>query len=149
MDDFETLLGNLKIISRVPRNGRLRRLSRGVLTIETDAVWAPFRRMLYHDSRSQTLSDVRYLYKEAFSELDRLSAGRVVAGEWHGGVPKAVVLERVIRDSLSGLENLKGTYSDDVNVSVSIDIILEKAQSRLDPSQLDEPIFDPNGSNNT
>ena len=130
MDKFDTLLGNLKIVSMLTRNGRLRRTPQGCVTIEACSFWVPVRRFMFSNSRQETLHDLNFIYNEAFNELTRLlnDGGD---NEWQGKTKKVEVLHRALRESLTGLDNLKSTYSGDVNMVVNLDILKEKSMSLL------------------
>lgn len=138
MDKFDTLIGNLKIVAMLTRNGRLRRTPQGTLTIEANNFWVPFRRFLLSNSRQETLQDLNFIYGEAFNELTRLLSDKET-NEWQGRTRKVEVLFRTLKNSLGGLENLKSTYSADVNMLVNTEILIEKSNSLLSHALLSLP----------
>lgn len=93
---------------------------------------------MFSNSRQETLHDLNFIYNEAFNELTRLlnDGGD---NEWQGKTKKVEVLHRALRESLTGLDNLKSTYSGDVNMVVNLDI-LHSVSEKMGHSDLIELI---------
>lgn len=133
MEEFDALICNLKVISRVSRNGRLRRVGKGMLTIEDESYILPLKRYLMKSSRTQCLQDLNCIYAEAFQEGARLTESSSVGARlWSGDTQKIDVLQKELAGSLVGLGNLKTTYQSDVSMSVGLDMLQEKIRSYLD-----------------
>lgn len=142
MDKYDRIILNLKIISQVPRNGRLRRITKGAVTLEDDHLLVPFKRMIYHDSRHQSLNDISAIFNESISESKLWLASKDLdTGEFESLdemsdtkrciVEKVSLMYRELERSTVGLENLKSTYRDDISIASSLDIIIEKVISHL------------------
>jgi len=143
MDKYDRIILNLKIIAQIPRNGRLRRITKGAVTLEDDHLLVPLKRMIYHDSRHQSLNDLSAIINESISEsklwlvskdlddgedLDSLDD---MSDSKRAVVEKVSLMYRELERSTVGLENLKSTYRDDISIVSSLDILIEKVHSHL------------------
>jgi len=138
MDDFDRLLSNLKIISRVTHNGRLKRLSGGLLTIEDNHAFVPLRRRWFSESRRQTLQDLTHILKEAFDEIEKQLTSPKQQG-WQGKTTRLAVLCREVREAQKGLSNLRGTYQDDLFMVVNLDMLIEKTNTAVSQAEDEHP----------
>jgi len=146
MDDFDRLLSNLKIIGRVTQNGRLKRLSNGLLTVEDSHALVPLRRLWFSESRRQTLQDLIYILRQAFDEIQR-QLGSSRAGHdgegWQGKTTRLTVLCRELKEAQKGLCNLRGTYQDDLLMVVNLDLLIEKIVTAVSQAEEERPEIAP------
>lgn len=141
MDDkYESSILNLKIIAQIKRNGKLRKLSRGSITLEDENILVPFKRRLFADSRHQTMVDINSILNEAFSQSKLMTSSlnletdydtNDISDETRTTLEKLTNLYREFCRSMVGLENLKSTYRDDVKMVAKIELVIEKVQSHL------------------
>jgi hypothetical protein len=140
MDDFDRLLSNLKIISRVSHNGKLKRMANGMLTVEDSHALVPLRRLWFSESRRQTLQDLIYILKQAFDEVKKqLEGPRGEQQGWQGNTTRLSVLCRELKEAQTGLCNLRGTYQDDLFMVVNLDLLIEKAATSVQQAEEQHP----------
>ena len=119
----DKLLVNLRILSKIPKNGRICRSSDGLVALEGAGTLVPLRRFLTNDSRRQTVVELDRIIRECVTK--------------HKGILQAVpdpdsrrellrVLQGELDSAIKGVENLKTTYQDDQNVVSHLDIFLLK-----------------------
>ena len=147
MDDkFDNLIVNLKILAKIPRNGRIRRF-KGKVTLEDDHLFVPIKRFIYNDSRDQALTDITSIIYDSFSEIKYLHSHITftVDGSRCSNMKKLDMILTDLKDCIIGLENLKNTYKEDPQVTAHIDLMITKIQSYLDNDNrnnlVTEPIF--------
>jgi len=132
----DKILLNLKIISKIPNYGRVRRDKNGVITLETNDMFTPMRRYFFSDGREQSVVDIMNIVVSAFSEI------RNIVRELQGHISiqseaqcyaermyTAKALIRELAACKSGLFNLHNTYTDDVKTTAAIDMVCDKIDS--------------------
>lgn len=134
----DKILLNLKIISKIPNYGRVRRDRNGVITIEASDMFTPFRRYFFSDGRDQSVADIMNIVVSAFSEIRDILREISHLGSCRGKEAQTVDLmftvRALIRELIAcklGVANLRNTYTDDVKVTAGIDMILDKIDSFL------------------
>jgi hypothetical protein len=146
MDAFDKNLLNLKIISKIPENGRLKRDLDGVLSLEykMPIIITGIKRYWLKDSRVKSIEDVGSIIDFAIDRCSKILESRFIGKTLtkcniedsfintriHSERDKHYETLRLMHDELvgciTGLSNLKTTYySDPVTVS-KIDMIISK-----------------------
>lgn len=135
-DHSDKILLNLKIISKIPNYGRVRRDRNGVITLESNDVLTPLRRYFFSDGREQSVVDIMNIVVSAFAEIRNiireLQNTSLQHSEAHGYAERAYIAKALIRELCackSGLINLHNTYTDDVKTTAGIDMVCDKIDS--------------------
>ena len=162
MDKYDDIILNLKILSKIPRNGRIRKSNLGKVTLEDEGYLLSFRRRYYNDSRRQAVNDITLILNDAFDETHKLLESRYLMSSRENGrdrdyleehtsidktsdqgtsssfedrkkriLDKLSIMYRELSRSISGLENLRSTYCDDVSTVSALDWMVDKIQLEL------------------
>lgn len=110
---FQNLLLDLKILSMVEPKGRLY-LLHGVLAVEPDSFWVPFRRYLCSESRTRIYQRIQ----QRIMELENLLVQNLLTEPWVKDE-----LRQLVEPVQQGLQNLKETYCDDSQMCAYLDLI--------------------------
>lgn len=139
MDTYEQIILNLKIISQIPRNGKIRRAGYGGITLEMESIMTPLKRTIYQDSRSQGISDIKSILQESYSLLKLLLNHKLVVAFEHKEtdenrylLQQIYTLYHEFQMCLPGLENLKGTYRFDIKSVASIQFAIDQVKIQLE-----------------
>lgn len=129
----DKILLNLKIISKIPNYGRVRRDKNGVITLETNDMFTPMRRYFFSDGREQSVVDIMNIVVSAFSEIRNIVQGHIsIQSEAQCYAERMYIAKALIRElsaCKSGLFNLQNTYTDDVKTTAAIDMVCDKIDS--------------------
>jgi hypothetical protein len=139
MDIPDKLLINLKIISKIQKNGRIARSNDGLIHLETDTFYKSIKRLLNSDSRQQSLLEINSIITESMLLLLSFLNSKNVPGyndthyspEITRNLENIELLIYLIQEAINGIVNLQFTYSNDTNTSIQIDIILLKINNIL------------------
>ena len=136
----DKLLVNLKILSKIPKNGRVRKSSNGVVSLETSS-WCYYPsvyRTLNGDGRSQTVDEINSIVSECIAVINSLfdskflypsQADSLLHNESLEYTKRLELLDLLLQEinaSRIGISNLKFTYKNDHNIESNIDVILMK-----------------------
>lgn len=132
----DSVMVNLKILAKVPRNGRIRKTRFGNITLESESIMLPFKRALYQDNRHQAMVDIQGIVQDAFTDVRTLMNSKYLLEPHHSDeqervVEKLTIFYRELENSITGLENLKVTYADDISTTATLDLIIEKINLQL------------------
>ena len=121
-DMIDNTIASLKIISMIPKNGRLS-IKKGQLTLETDDHFQRLRRWLMNDSRQLTLMHI----KNTINNAIKLSRG-IVDNKIETELKKWSLsrLTNEMQNCKHGLLNLKTTYSEDSLMIANLDVITDR-----------------------
>jgi hypothetical protein len=133
----DTLLINLKIISKIPKNGRICRSYDGVISLEQDSFLQSIRRFLTKDSRKQALFEINSIINECICTVNNILNSKYINSMntdnemfiKHCEYLDIVVTE--MENAKGGLQNLKFTYTSDHNVASQLDIALLKMSNTI------------------
>ena len=143
MDIFsDKLLVNLRILSKIPKNGRITRSIDGVISLEPSGYLVSVKRFLTADSRKQTLIEIDKILISCiakFKEILQNNKDKEKTKEL------LLILHNEIKTSMYGLENLKTTYQDDQSMVSHLDIFLLKTETLL--NEINDCIQTINSSN--
>lgn len=133
----DKLLINLKIISKIQKNGRITRSYDGVISLESDVMYQPLKRFLLADSRKQAVFEINSIINEALDVITHilnskhLAPGNNKSDEFYKSCECLSIILTELDLAKMGIENLKFTYQNDPNTITQMDIILLKIQTSL------------------
>ncbi len=64
---YDRLLLNLRVLARVPENGRVRREAPGYIGLETSSHFLAVKRLFTGDSRKRSVEDIRILIEDSIA----------------------------------------------------------------------------------
>ena len=131
----DKLLINLRILSKIQKNGRITKSIEGIINLENEVIYKSVKRFLYNDSRKQSVFEINSIIDETHTTFNYLINNKYTNTE-HKNTPeynKNLELINLLVHELShaktGIENLKFTYKNDHNIISQIDIIIIKINS--------------------
>ncbi len=151
---FDFIIVNLKVISRTPRNRRLRMTSKGSFTLEDDHLLVPLKRRLFGDGRDKLVRDVTFLLDETAGQVRLLLSSRYLTNynsedmsiERRDVISQLESIYRELSKSVEGFANLKSTYENDQLMVGELELVVEKVEkfmldiSRKLPHLADESV---------
>jgi hypothetical protein len=146
MNNYELTLLNLKIISKIPKNGKIARDSTGII-IEFNNIplLTSLKRFYYGDSRKKAIHDINNIINNA---IDIVEQKKILCDNENGLKVNTIIFH--LEKCIIGLNNLKVTYINDITMSSKIDILITKIHNYIEifrsfvPQLLpDEPELDP------
>ena len=134
--EIDTYLLNLKIISKLEENDKLITTDK-LLKIDKPTIFQGVHRWMSNESRSNTLEVLNQIYENSFDITDILLNKEKEATENKKELEdsNSQIFQKFIiefTNSLSGIDNLKKTYKDDILVLSQLDMISNKLNSRLE-----------------
>jgi hypothetical protein len=133
----DKLLINLKIISKIQKNGRIARSFDGIISLENDAFYQSVKRFITNDSRKQAVFEINSVITECIDILNHISNSKFTnkmyyqTGEYVKNCEYIGLLLTEIELAKSGVENLKFTYQNDPNIVSQIDIVILKINTTV------------------
>lgn len=138
----DKLLINLKIISKIQKNGRITRSYDGIISLENDVFYQSIKRFISNDSRRQAIFEINSVITECIDVLTHILNSKYMNKNYYSSEEfnKNCELIDLLLVELGlakvGVENLKFTYQNDQNIISQIDIIVLKINTVLkDTSQ--------------
>lgn len=129
----DKLLINLKILSRIEKNGRISRSYSGVISIDSDVFYQSLKRYISHDSRHQSVLEIKSIIDEANIKITSLLENRNLRTGVNAEYIRICEILNLLYNELpgviTGLDNLKFTYKSDVYTESQIEIILINVRS--------------------
>ena len=128
----DKLLINLKIISKIQKNGRIARSYDGIISLESDTVYQPLKRFLTSDSRKQAVFEINSIISECIDNINYILNSKFMniqycqTDEYFRNCEHLNLLITEMGLSKIGIENLKFTYQNDPNIVTQLDIIILK-----------------------
>lgn len=141
MTVLENMILSLKIISKIPDNGRIKRTKTGIALDESSSI----RRTINRDNRNKAISDITNIiefiiekcnditnskYHEKF-DIPDTNIKKKMDTEYKTNNEFLELLKKDLENSVSGLLNLKSTYYSDTTITSRIDILISKIKSFL------------------
>ncbi len=124
---------NLKILSKIEKNGRISKSLDGIIRLEKENFYQAIKRFLARDSRKKSLCEIKSIVDETIGFLYNILNSKFVSdehnytsNEFHNTFEIIELLVKSLNESKKGLENLKFTYSSDINITSQLDIIIMK-----------------------
>lgn len=133
----DKLLVNLKILSKIQKNGRIARSYDGIISLESDAVYQPLRRFLAADSRKQAIFEINSIITECIDTIAHILNSKTMNTKLHNtdeyvkGCESLGLLLKEMTEARAGIANLKFTYQTDLNTASQIDIIVLKINTAI------------------
>lgn len=131
---------NLKILSKIQKNGRITRSYDGIIALESETSFPglkSLKRFVSSDSRKQSVFEINSIITECIEYLTNLIQNKYMnksqcnTDEYYKNCEDLCLILNELEQSKSGIENLKFTYSTDLNIGSQLDIILLKINSTL------------------
>ncbi len=133
----DKLLINLKIISKIQKNGRIARSYDGIISLENDVFYQAIKRFVTNDSRKQAIFEINSVINECVDILNHILNSKYMHKNFHQSeeyIKNCENIELVLSEmemARNGIENLKFTYQNDPNIVSQIDIIILKINTTL------------------
>jgi hypothetical protein len=133
----DKLLINLKILSKIQKNGRIARSYDGIIALENESVYQPLKRFLTSDSRKQAVFEINSIITECIDTLNNFSNSKYMVkencymDEYLRNCENMHLVLSEMELARIGIVNLKFTYQSDPNVSSQLDIIILKMNTAI------------------
>jgi hypothetical protein len=131
----DKLLINLKILSKIQKNGRITRSYSGIISLETDSFYKSLKRFISNDSRRQAVFEINSVITETIDVLTNITNSKYMnkanTDEYIKSCENLTLLLTELEAAKTGIENLKFTYQDDQNTASQLDIIILKVNTAI------------------
>jgi hypothetical protein len=133
----DKLLINLKIISKIQKNGRIARSYDGIISLENDVFYQAIKRFVTNDSRKQAIFEINSVINECVDILNHILNSKYMHKNFYQSdeyIKNCENVELVLTEmemARNGIENLKFTYQNDPNIVSQIDIVILKINTTL------------------
>jgi hypothetical protein len=133
----DNLLINLKILSKIQKNGRIARSSDGIIGLETDAYYQSVKRFISSDSRKQAVFEINSIISECINVLNGILNSKYMSktycqtDEFRKNCEELELLISTLELAKQGIENLKFTYQNDQNTVSQLDVIVLKINTHI------------------
>lgn len=133
----DKLFINLKILSKIQKNGRISRSSDGIISLENETFYQSIRRFMTSDSRKQSVFEINSIITETIECMHNIVNSKFMnkmysnTDEYYKNCENLTLLLRELLSAKVGIENLKFTYSSDANINSQLDILIIKINSSL------------------
>jgi len=128
----DKLLINLKILSKLQKNGKLTRSQNGIISLDTTNFIQPLRRFVSNNSRKQSVFEISSIINEAIETFDiilnskYMNKNHYLTEEYILACQNLELLLLEFSESKQGIENLKFTYQNDFNITSQNDYYYKK-----------------------
>jgi hypothetical protein len=133
----DKLLINLKIISKIQKNGRITRSYDGIISLENNVFYQAIKRFISSDSRKQAIFEINSIISESISILNHILNSKYMnktfneSDEYIKNCENITLILSELELSKQGIENLKFTYQNDPNIVSQIDILILKINTTI------------------
>lgn len=133
----DKLFINLKILSKIQKNGRISRSSDGIIALENETFYQSIKRFMTSDSRRQSVFEINSIINETIDCMHNIVNSKFMnkmysnTDEYYKNCEDLALLLREITAAKVGIDNLKFTYSADANVNSQLDILIIKIDSSI------------------
>lgn len=142
----EILLKKLKILSKIPANGRLCVYPDETIALEQESSLQGAKRLLSGDNRNKTVDTIRKIIEQAcvvagicmdhkYMEIYMMKTKQNESAiQQHNQlVDRLNTLKKELRNSKNGINNLRDTtYSEDASIVSELEIIVDKIDMKID-----------------
>jgi hypothetical protein len=131
----DKLLINLRILSKIQKNGRIAKSYEGIINLEDNSVYKGIKRFIYNDSRKQSVFEINSIIDEVGFTFNHLINNKHMnksfshTSEHIKNLEIINLLLKEVQDAKTGVENLRFTYRSDQNIISQIDIVILKMNS--------------------
>ena len=128
----DNLLINLKILSKIQKNGRIARSYDGIISLESDVYYQAVKRFMSSDSRKQAVFEINSIVTECLATVRNMLNSKYVAAsfshtdEYGKTCESLLLIVHEMELAKQGIEHLKFTYQSDPNIVSQLDIIILK-----------------------
>lgn len=130
---LDKILLDLKILGKIPKNGKLCRGENDNLDIESNIYFQWVKRTYRNDSRKQAINDIEQLVNRIEKMIDGFQTEGEARGTLSGIVSFNVFnLHTELKNSIQGLENLSNTYVNDATTVSKIEIIITRIKFMIE-----------------
>lgn len=133
----DKLLINLRILSKIQKNGRITKSIDGIINLEQMSLYKGIKRFLNNDSRKQSVYEINSIIDETRATFDHLLNNKFMNKSYSNTTEYIKIVEAInlllkeLHDAKFGVENLKFTYKTDENIVSQIDILILKINTIL------------------
>jgi hypothetical protein len=133
----DKLFINLKILSKIQKNGRISRSSDGMIALEHETFYQSLKRFFTSDSRRQSVFEINSIITETIECMNNIVNSKFMnkmycnTDEYYKNCDTLSLLLKELSSAKVGIENLKFTYSIDPNVNSQLDILIIKINSSI------------------
>jgi hypothetical protein len=133
----DKLLINLKILSKLQKNGRITRSQNGIISLDNNNLLQPLRRFVCNDSRRQSVFEINSIINEAIDIFEIILNSKYMNKNFHKseeyikGCEELELLLDEFKNAKNGIDNLKFTYQNDHNIASQLDIVLLKINTTI------------------
>ena len=126
---------NLKIISKIKENDKLL-AHKNLLEIDSPHIFQSVNRWYNNENRNITIDKLNNILEGTFNitksilEREKIIKKKKSLEENNSQLFQTLILE--MRNCLTGLDNLKKTYSEDILISSQLDLLINKLNNRVD-----------------
>lgn len=131
----DKLLINLRILSKIQKNGRITKSNEGIINLESTSLYKGLKRFIYNDSRKQSVFEINSIIDETSMTFQHLLNSKFLNKNFQNTpeyVKKIEVINLLLKElseARNGVENLRFTYRSDQNIISQIDIVILKIDS--------------------
>jgi hypothetical protein len=146
----DKILINLKILSKIPKNGRICKSFNGIIALEAESLTQSIRRFFRNDSRNQSVLEINSIVQETVDYIYHILRSKIISeeyldsDEYRHNVDDLEMLQKELELAKTGIENLKFTYENDQTIISKIDIILLKIIHVLNELKIKIPFLKSN-----
>jgi hypothetical protein len=133
----DKLLINLKIISKIQKNGRIARSYDGIISLENDVFYQSIKRFMTSDSRRQAIFEINSVISESIDILHHILNSKYMnknffqSDEYIKNCENTNLILNELENARHGIDNLKFTYQNDPNTVSQIDILILKINTTI------------------
>ena len=133
----DKLLINLKIISKIQKNGRIARSYDGIISLENDVFYQSIKRFMTSDSRRQAVFEINSVISESIDILNHILNSKYMnknffqSDEYIKNCENINLILNELENARQGIDNLKFTYQNDPNTVSQIDILTLKINTTI------------------
>lgn len=133
----DKLLINLKILSKIQKNGRIARSYNGMIALESDTMYQSIKRFLSSDSRNQAIFEINSIVTECINVITNMLNNKYMTKNYSNTDEYSKTCEHLqllmteMEHARNGIENLKFTYQNDPNIVSQLDIIILKINTNI------------------
>jgi hypothetical protein len=126
----EKVLVNLKILSKIQKNGKITKSCDGIISLETFKHLQFIKRTLYGDSRVYALYEINSIINESIHSLNILFDSKILNNKYINSQKYLSLCEDIrlllteLNSAKNGIANLKFTYIKDLNVNAKLDVYI-------------------------
>lgn len=137
----DKLFINLKILSKIQKNGRISRSSDGIIALEHETFYQSVKRFITSDSRRQSVFEINSIINETITCMNNIVNSKFMnkiysnTDEYYKNCETLSLLLKELTESKIGIENLKFTYSSDPNVNSQLEILIIKINGTIKDMQ--------------